>query len=291
MSWLEITFESFSEEDTQRFEEALEAAGALSITYQALDDNEEIFEPPIGSMPLWEKTGVTGLFAQDADLDSILLTLYSLLGENLPINKRLFADSEWTRAWLDYFKPILFAGKKRLWIAATEHVIDDADALVMRLDPGLAFGTGTHPSTALCLQFLANCDLHGKTVYDYGCGSGILGIAAAMLGAEKVFQTDIDPQALQASRENAAKNHVAEKIDVLAEPENAPQVDFIVANILLEPLCALRPQFEKHIKNGTTLIFAGLLARQEQRIRDVYSDFTVEKINENDGWIILQLKR
>lgn len=288
--WLEITLESHGDEQTERFEQALEAAGAIAITYQAADE-EEIYEPPIGSMPLWQKTGVTGLFAQNSERSAIIATLQELLGDEAQaLDSRQFADSEWTRAWLDYFRPIDFG--RGFWVAASEHIIDDPAATVLRLDPGLAFGTGTHPSTAMCLNWLNSHELHGKSLYDYGCGSGILGIAAALLGAHTVYQTDIDPQALAASRENAQKNRVADKIRIVAQPGEAPAVDILIANILLEPLCFLREQFEKHLHGNTTLVFAGLLARQENDIRARYGDaYHIERADQRDGWILLKLEK
>lgn len=287
--WLEITLQSHGDAQSERFEQALNAAGAIAITYQAVDD-EEIYEPPIGSMPLWQQTAVTGLFAQDSDRAAIIAALQAHLGEEArALDVRQFADSEWTRAWLDYFKPIDFGNG--FWVAAREHVIDAPNATILRLDPGLAFGTGTHPSTAMCLKWLSEQPLAGKTVYDYGCGSGILGIAAALLGAQAVYQTDIDPQALAASRDNAAQNGVNERIRILPDPADAPAVDILIANILLEPLCFLRGQFEQHLHPDTTIIFAGLLARQEDDIRAHYGDaYDVARINEREGWILLRLR-
>ena len=286
--WLELSLIANSDEEAFLLETALEVAGALSITFQA-NNEEEIFEPPIGTTPLWQKTKITGLFALDADKKEILATLQSALGEDYPILENFVKDSDWVRAWLDYFKPIKFGNN--FWVAAHEHIINEPNAKILRLDPGLAFGTGTHPSTALCLDFLVNsADLKNKTVYDYGCGSGILGIAAALLGAEKVYQTDIDPQALIASAENAQKNGVLEKIKILNNPNEAPIVNLLIANILLEPLCFLKEQFKKHINKNTELYFAGLLARQEEKIREVYGqEFNIQKIKEKEGWILLQL--
>lgn len=289
--WLEITLQSGNDAQTERFEAALEAAGAIAITYQAADE-EEIYEPPIGAMPLWQKTGVTGLFAQDSDRTAIIAVLHEQLGdEAAALASRHFADSEWTRAWLDYFKPIDFGNN--FWVAASEHTIADENATVLRLDPGLAFGTGTHPSTAMCLNYLVNhAGLAGKTVYDYGCGSGILGIAAALLGAQTVYQTDIDPQALTASLDNARKNRVEGKIRIVARPDDAPAVDILIANILLEPLCLLREQFEKHLHTHTVLYFAGLLERQEADIRARYGDaYRITRADEREGWILLRLEK
>lgn len=288
--WLEITLTSRNDDETLLLETALELAGALAITYKAADESE-IFEPPIGSMPLWKKTGITGLFAQDSDPEAVLSALRSALGENYPLEEHFLADDDWVRAWMKYFKPIDFGN--HFWVAATEQTVPDDNATILRLDPGLAFGTGTHPSTAMCLDYLVNrAEIAGKTVYDYGCGSGILGIAAALAGAAHVYQTDIDPQALLASHDNAEKNHVAEKITLCNDPDTAPAVDFLVANILLAPLCHLRASFEKHLKAHTQLLFAGILIDQVPQIEAVYADsYHIEKVNSRDGWQLLLLSQ
>lgn len=287
--YLELSLIAHSDDEALLIETALELSGALSITHQAADEREEIFEPPIGTTPLWSHTKVTGLYFQDADKNAIFATLHEILGAQCRVDEKTLADEQWTRAWLDYFKPIPFAN--HFWVAASEHIIEDKDAIVLRLDPGLAFGTGTHPSTAMCLDYLVHCDLKDKTVYDYGCGSGILGIAAALLGAKDVWQTDIDPQALTASKDNAQKNQVLDRIHLCANPSDAPQVDLLVANILLEPLCFLRSQFEQHLKAHSTMIFAGILERQEAIIAEHYGDrYHIKRVNQQDGWILLELK-
>lgn len=288
--WLELTLTAHSDHEALLIETALEISGALAVTYQAADE-QEIFEPPVGSTPLWHTTRVTGLYDLDADKTAIIASLQSALGEDYPIADHILTDKDWVRAWLDHFKPIPFGA--HFWVAATEHQIDDPNAIVLRLDPGLAFGTGTHPSTAMCLNYLVTeAQLADKTVYDYGCGSGILGIAAALVGAKHVWQTDIDPQALTASAENAEKNGVREKISIVANPSDAPQTDILIANILLEPLCFLRPQFEKHIRPDTQIYFAGLLERQEANIREHYGDgYDIHRAAERDGWILLSLRQ
>lgn len=286
--WLELSLTAHDDDEALLIETALELSGALAVTYQAADA-QEIFEPPVGTTPLWSLTKVTGLYDLGADRDTVVQMLAASLGPDYPIAEHLLTDADWVRAWLDYFEPIAFGG--HFWVAAAEHVIDDPHAIVLRLDPGLAFGTGTHPSTAMCLDYLVNkANLAGKTVYDYGCGSGILGIAAALVDASHVWQTDIDPQALTASRENAAKNGVSGRITVLENPDDAPAVDILIANILLEPLCFLRPQFEKHIRRDTQIYFAGLLERQEDAIRERYGDaYTICRADERSGWILLSL--
>ncbi|UJF24188.1 50S ribosomal protein L11 methyltransferase [Suttonella sp. R2A3] len=284
--WLQITLHADNEASIEQVEAALEAAGAIALTYQAGDDSE-IYEPPVGETPLWAQTAITGLFAKDSAPEYVLATLKQHLGDDVALAQSLLADSEWTRAWLDHFKPIPFG--ERLWVAASEHVIEQEDAIVLRLDPGLAFGTGTHPSTAMCLDYLAHADLVGKSVYDYGCGSGILGIAAALLGANSVYQTDIDPQAMTASADNAAKNHISERITLCENPESAPRVDLLVANILLQPLRALKSQFMHHTDAASTLVFAGVLVEQAEDLIAHYADtHSLRVINEREGWVLLE---
>ncbi|SUO96056.1 50S ribosomal protein L11 methyltransferase [Suttonella ornithocola] len=286
--WLELTLTAHNDDEALLLETALELSGALAVTYQAADE-QEIFEPPIGTTPLWQTTKVTGLYDLQVDKSEVLSILKQSLGDNYPIGEHLLKDEDWVRAWLDYFQPIPFG--KNFWVAATEHRIDEPNATVLRLDPGLAFGTGTHPSTAMCLSALVNhITLQDKTVYDYGSGSGILGIAAALLGAEHVWQTDIDPQALQAGAENAEKNGVRDKITLCENPNDAPKVDILMANILLEPLCVLRTQFEKHLHEKSVLYFAGLLERQESVIREHYEEaYNIHRIDDKEGWILLEL--
>lgn len=289
-SWFEISLKSCGDDETVRLESALELAGAIAITYQAGDDSD-IYEPLPGDMPLWRETRITGLFHQDSDPKQVRAVLGELLGQGYLLESRVVSGSDWIDAWRDHFSPIAFG--ERFWVAATGQTVDVPGALVLRLDPGLAFGTGTHPTTAMCLDYLVNrAAVVGKRVYDYGCGSGILGIAAALCGAQSVFQTDIDAQALRAARDNSEKNQVAEKITVCANPDHAPVVDLLVANILLKPLCLLRRQFEKHLHANTQLLFAGIREHQVDDIRNVYDDaFTIDIVDCRDGWALLSLTR
>ena len=286
--WLEITLTSSDDDETLLLESALELAGALALTYRA-GDAEAIYEPPPGGMPLWRQTRITGLFAKDTEPRRVLAVLRGALGADYPLEQHALAESDWLHAWLDHCAPISFG--RHFWVASSGQVIDDPEAIVLRLDPGLAFGTGAHPTTAMCLDYLVNrASIGGKTVYDYGCGSGILGIACALRGAEHVWQTDIDAQALRAASENAGKNRVAEKITLCKNPDGAPTVDLLVANILLEPLCFLRRQFEKHLKAATELLFTGILERQVEKIRDLYADaFAIRIADRRDGWVLLSL--
>src|SRR5690606_38564852 len=188
-------------------EDALLEAGAVAVTYKDAAD-DPVFEPWPGEMPLWRQTRVTGLFPADSDISSVRAVLLAALAlEHLPEHHiEILEDRDWSREWLKNFRPVQFG--RRLWVVPTAYTPPESDAVNLVLDPGLAFGTGTHPTTALCLEWLdtlaGNGELEGRMVLDYGCGSGILAIAAALLGAERVVATDIDPQALLATRDNAA---------------------------------------------------------------------------------------
>lgn len=285
--WLELSLIINNEEDIEHIESALEQSGAIAITYQAADD-EEIFEPPIGTTPLWQNNKITALYPMGSDREHILQQLGQTLGDNYPINSHLLQDKDWNNAWLAHFQPIAISEK--FWIASEAHQINAKDATILRINPGLAFGTGTHPSTALCLEHLVrHIPIKNKTLYDYGCGSGILGIAAALLGASAVYQTDIDPQALLSSQENATKNNVGDKITILSDSTQAPKVDILIANILLAPLCQLKENFERHKKAHTEFYFAGLLNTQIDTLRTHYHDYHIEQIAERENWVLLKL--
>src|SRR3982751_1780795 len=218
MPWLELSL-TIRAAEQPRVETALEDLGALSITLQDADaetpDEEAIFEPGVGEIPLWNQIVLNALF--DADADKRGLT--EAIADDLPfiepaqITWRVVDDQDWTRAWMDQFKPRPFG--RRLWVYPwnIEPPVE-GDIVVVRLDPGLAFGTGTHPTTALCLEWLDGLDLAGRTVVDYGCGSGVLAIAALKRGAARVIGVDNDPQALQASLDNAERNGVADRLEL-----------------------------------------------------------------------------
>ncbi len=283
--WLEITLTSSDDDEALVLESALKLAGALALTYRA-GDTEAIYEPPPGGMPLWRQTRITGLFGKDSEPRRVLAVLRGALGADYPHEQHVLAESDWMHAWLDHCALISFG--RHFWVASSAEVIDDPEAIVLRLDPGLAFGTGSHPTTAM--YFVNRAPIGGKTVYDYGCGSGILGIACALRGAEHVWQTDIDTQALRAAKDNAGKNRVAEKITLCKNPDAASTVDLLVANILLELLCLLRRQFEKHLKAATELLFTGILECQVEKIRDVYTDaFSIRIADRRDSWVLLSL--
>lgn len=285
MAWLELKL-ALGNLDVERVEEALEEVGALSVTLEDAGD-EPIYEPDADKPSLWSDTRLTALFTADTHMDSVLLRLKSDLGvAALPPHRvEPLEDRDWVREWLKDFKPMRFG--KRLWICPTAYTPPDPQAVNLILDPGLAFGTGTHPTTALCLEWLAGADLAGKEVVDYGCGSGILAIAAARLGAKHLWAVDNDPQALVATRDNAARNGVTEQLSVCLPPA-FPQLkaDLLLANILAGPLVSLAPLFAAHLKPGAPLVLSGILKTQEPDIRRAYeADFMGLQVASKEDWI------
>lgn len=287
--WNEVSF-VLTGMDADRCEAAFEAAGAVSVTYSD-DADEPVLEPKPGEQPLWAHTRITGLFPADVDLDGAIATVLASLDIPRLPEARLATldDRDWTREWLKDFKPLQFG--RRLWVVPTAFEPPEPAAVNLVLDPGLAFGTGTHPTTALCLEWLDGLDLEGKTVVDFGCGSGILAIAAALLGAQEVFATDIDPQALTATRDNAQRNGVVNRISLcLPDAMPAVQADVVVANILAGPLAELAETLASHVAPGGKLALAGLLADQAKATAKAYQDLGVEleMTGEREGWVRLE---
>jgi ribosomal protein L11 methyltransferase len=253
-------------------EAAIEAHGSLAITLLDAED-VPILEPGVGETPLWPELTLTALFPVEIDKLDLLVALDADIPAHI-LQTAKFAhvdDKDWTRVWMDTYQPMQFG--KRLWIVPTTHTPPDPDAVNIRLDPGLAFGTGTHPTTALCLAWLDGLDLHGKTVLDFGCGSGILAIAALKLGAKHAYGVDNDPQALIASRENAQRNGVADRFTVLSDQDIAPPPsDVLVANILLPPLLALKKLLAAGCKPGAHAAFSGMLVGQDKEFEAMHTE-------------------
>jgi ribosomal protein L11 methyltransferase len=298
MPWLELSL-TIHQADQARVELALEDAGALAVTLldaQADTPNEHaILEPGVGETPLWGEIALSALFEADADRAGLVHVLAELVPELEPerIRFREVADQDWTRAWMDDFKPMRFG--RRLWIYPwnVEPPGDDPDAVVVRLDPGLAFGTGTHPTTALCLEWLDAADLAGCSVIDYGCGSGVLAIAALKLGAARVVGVDNDAQALVASRDNAERNGVADRL-VLVAPEAfaAEPADLLVANILAGPLAELAPRFAACVKPGGGLALSGILHGQDGELCRRYAEwFDDIRVEQREDWVRIAARR
>jgi ribosomal protein L11 methyltransferase len=284
--FLELSFALGSLESTAA-EEAAFACGASAVTFVDASDTP-VLEPAPGELRLWPDTCVKCLFAPDADPAGVARAL----GATLAIDPRLIrteriADREWERVWLKDFHALRFG--KRLWVCPHHERVAAPDAVVVALDPGLAFGTGTHPSTALCLEYLDAHLADGARVIDYGCGSGVLGIAAAKLGAAEVHAFDIDPQALIATRDNALANGVAGTLRVHATGTALPDdSDMLLANILAAPLCELAPRFAGLLRPGGTVVLAGLMQHQAADVTAAYAAwFDVLRRGERDEWLCL----
>lgn len=268
-------------------EESLFAAGAISVTY--LDDKDQpVLEPAPGEIRLWDELQLVSLFPQgmsQADVESAVTSVLKI--EELPRDSfSMVQDQQWERAWMDQFKPMRFGD--RLWICPTHLDVVDPSAINLRLDPGLAFGTGTHATTALCLDWLDEHtgELAAKKIVDFGCGSGVLAIAALLLGADKVLATDIDPQAIQASSDNAVLNNVAQRMDLVLTADLVDnQCDILLANILFQPLCELMELFSGMMLSGATIVMSGVLKEQVPTLIDRYADnFDLHTIEIRDGW-------
>ena len=270
MSWLQFEM-TLGNLDAGRVEAALLSAGAHSVTFEDAG-NTPIYEPDVSQPPSWSDTRVTALFPADTDTSAVRAVLFAALKlPHLPPHRITpLAERNWVREWLKEFKPMRFG--KRLWICPTAYAPPDPGAVNILLDPGLAFGTGTHATTTLCLEWLDSTDLAGKTVIDYGCGSGILAIAAARLGARRVWAADNDPQALAATRENARRNQTTPPMEI-SPPEALAtvQADVLLANILAGPLMQLAPRFAGLVKPGGVLVLSGILVAQRNEIQSAYA--------------------
>ncbi|APU28833.1 ribosomal protein L11 methyltransferase [Ectopseudomonas alcaliphila JAB1] len=285
MPWLQVRL-AITPEQAETYEDALLEVGAVSVTFMDAED-QPIFEPDLGTTPLWSNTHLLALFEADTDETALLAHLQLLCGGALPEHHvERIEDQDWERSWMDGFQPMRFG--QRLWIVPSWHAAPQPDAVNLLLDPGLAFGTGTHPTTALCLEWLDGQNLDNCSVLDFGCGSGILAIAALLLGAPQAAGTDIDPQALEASRDNASRNGIDPARFPVYLPADLPQqpADVVVANILAGPLVSLAPQITALVKGGGRLALSGILAEQAEEVRAAYaSAFDLDPTAVKDGWV------
>ncbi|MCC8999099.1 MAG: 50S ribosomal protein L11 methyltransferase [Candidatus Contendobacter sp.] len=287
--WLQLTLEAL-DHSPEQLEDALLYAGALAVTLEDAGD-QPVLEPAPGETPLWAHTRITGLFDAQTDIEVVKRLLRRFLHTPELPECRLTAleERDWVRAWMDNFHPMRFG--QRLWICPSCQTPPDPTAVNIRLDPGLAFGTGTHPTTALCLEWLDGADLADKTVLDYGCGSGILAIAAARLGAKRVWAVDIDPQALLASDSNASENEVEDRIE-LADPAELPaafSVDILLANILAGVLVRLAPEFGRRVKPNGRLVLSGILESHADVVQAVFSrEFSFGPCQRREDWVLLE---
>lgn len=281
---IQLIFDT-SIEHADQLSELLNDAGALAVTLQDARD-EPLYEPPLGTTPLWAHTQVISLFASRDDLNDALVSVTDALG-NMPHRIEALADKDWVREGLDSFQPLQFGA--RLWVCPGWCTPPDPLAVNLLLDPGLAFGTGTHATTALCLEWLSEAAVQRRTVIDYGCGSGILAIAAAKLGAHSVWAVDHDPQALQATHANAARNRVDDLIHV-GTPDLPPagQADILLANILARPLIELAPCFAALVRLQGNIVLSGILADQADEVSHAYRPyFDISPPVQRDGWVRL----
>ncbi|MFQ3196025.1 MAG: ribosomal protein L11 methyltransferase [Colwellia sp.] len=292
MPWIQLRL-SANEETSEKYSDWLSACGAQAVTFIDAQDTP-IYEPlPGDEVIYWHNTVVMGLFDANHDMDKTLTYLKSIHPDRNEMAYKLeqLEDKDWEREWMDNFHPMKFGD--RLWICPSWRDVPDPDAVNVMLDPGLAFGTGTHPTTALCLTWLDGLDLVGKTVVDFGCGSGILSLAALKLGAKKVIGIDIDPQALQASKANAERNGIEDRL-ALFLPKDQPNLkaDVVVANILAGPLRELAPTIIEFVAPNGQLALSGVLEEQANELQNIYGQWCeMDAIAVQDEWVRLSGKK
>ena len=287
MSWLELSVH-VSRQNAPLVESLLQNEPVLALTLTDDADNP-VLEPGVGETPLWPSVCVTALFSGDTPVDTLTRILSLVPGVERPqhVSFRKFEDQQWERLWMDRFKPMCFG--KGLWIVPADQDVPAGATHVLKLEPGLAFGTGTHPTTRLCLHWMDGHDFQGQTVVDYGCGSGVLGIVAAIKGAAKVICVDNDPQAMLATGENAARNDVAAQIHTLMPAQfKAVQAEVVLANILAEPLIDLAPVLLATLRPGGSLVLSGILEEQAEEVAKTYRSLIDHlTITADDGWVRL----
>lgn len=290
MPWVQVHI-PVEKAAAQSIELLLETLGAISITLTDAGDEPQL-EPAPGEERIWSETVVTALFESETDqrqLRNALETALNKLNINSTVTIEVLEEQEWERVWLDDFKPMRFG--KRLWVVPRGLQLPDeaTDPVVLTLDPGLAFGTGTHPTTALCLEWLDQADISGKDVIDFGCGSGILAIAALLLGARQATGIDHDPQALIASEQNAEENGVLDRL-VLQQSDIPPdyKADIVVANILASVLIELSAQLASLPRQGGTIALSGILSDQAEAVRAAFDPyFQLEPTKNLDDWVLI----
>ena len=291
MPWLQLRLDTHPQE-IEALEDQMLAGGALAVT---MEDNadEPVLEPGVGETPLWGQTRLTGLYDASANMDAALAQFPETILKRSNYRIEILEDKDWEREWMQHYQPMQFGDK--LWVCPSWIEPPDPQATTLLLDPGLAFGTGTHPTTALCLTELSGMNLDGLQIVDYGCGSGILGVATLKLGAKHVLCVDNDPQALVASRDNAQRNGVAESALTVALPERvdlpplAAKTDVVIANILAGPLVELSDTLLQFLKPGGTLILSGLIESQAQTLCAHYNTaIELSVVGQTDGWICLR---
>jgi ribosomal protein L11 methyltransferase len=287
MPWLEISVR-VGRETAALVERLLQDQPVLALTMTD-DADDPVLEPAVGETPLWPTVRITALFPNDTPVEPLarLLSLAPGIYRPQQVSFKKLEDQQWERLWLDRFEPMRFG--ENLWVVPGEHPPPEGAVHVLRLDPGLAFGTGTHPTTRLCLEWVDGHDFDGQTVVDYGCGSGVLGIAAALKGAASVIAVDNDPQALVATRDNAWRNGVAGCIRAVAPGElEIAEADVVLANILAMPLVELAPVLTAMLRPEGQLVLSGLLAEQSGEVEAAYRPHTGPlSVAGEEGWVRL----
>lgn len=302
MAWTEIVID-VARDHAEAISDALMVAGALSVSVEDADMGTDAEEPLFGepgmepSETAWERSRVVALTEVDADHASIIATIARAVGLNdpnsLPYTLRPVADQDWVRLTQSQFEPIHIG--KNIWVVPSWHQAPEPDALILELDPGLAFGTGSHPTTRLCMEWLEAHAPDKLTVLDYGCGSGILAIVAKKLGASAVTGVDIDPQAIASARDNSRRNRCEIVYDLPKVFESRTQrrtFDVVVANILSGPLKLMAPMLSQRVAPGGSLVLSGVLARQADEVAAAYApDIRLAIWAECDGWVALSGQR
>lgn len=300
MAWIEVVVE-IARDHAEALSDALMEAGALSVSVEDADFGTDAEQPLFGepgmepSETAWERSRVVALTEQDADRDAIVAEAAEAIGlEEAPAyTEREVADQDWVRLTQSQFDPIHIG--KNIWVVPSWHEAPDPDALILELDPGLAFGTGSHPTTRLCMEWLEANPPAGVSVLDYGCGSGILAMVAKKLGATNVAGVDIDPQAIESARDNSLRNHCDIDYylpDAYEGRANAAPYDVVVANILSGPLKIMAPLLTGQIAAGGKLVLSGILERQADDVIAAYAPYIKLAVwAERDGWIALSGKR
>ena len=293
MAWLQLSLDT-NPDHVATLEEQMLATGAVAVT---MGDNADqpVLEPAVGETPLWDQTRLTGLYPADADMDEVLQAFPAQLLQQANQRVEILEDKDWEREWMQHYQPMQFG--QRLWVCPSWLAPPDPEAVNLLLDPGLAFGTGTHPTTALCLRELDGMRLHDQTVVDYGCGSGILAVAALKLGASQVLGVDNDPQALVATRDNGLRNGLPAQRLPVALPGQVEQQEWteragvVIANILAGPLIDLSDTLLHFLQPNGTLLLSGLLLSQADTLCAHYADrITMQVVGERDGWVCLRGK-
>ena len=291
MAWQQLKI-NVKAEHAEAVGEMLTANKAMAVTFVDAKDTP-MYEPKPGEVLLWPDTQVVGLFDASDDLSFVIKRLEKAkaLGKNFVHVVDQLEDKDWEREWMENFHPMQFG--ERLWICPSWLEAPDPNAVNILLDPGLAFGTGTHPTTSLCLKWLDKANVDNKTVVDFGCGSGILAIAALMLNAKKVIGIDIDPQALQATMDNASRNKVAQRLSVYL-PQDQPvlQADIVMANILAAPLKELCDIISNYCAENGYLIMSGILVEQADEVMSYYQGkFDFQAVEIDGEWVRLTGKK